>query len=269
VSQVRASLRQPAGGEQKADRARTATRPRGRSARGATPAQLELRLLNGFEFLDDGQPVFFPLGVQRLLAFLALNDRALQRLYVAGKLWLDTTEERAFANLRSTLWRANQSGHRLVSAVSSQLALSVEVRVDVHAARAQGRRLVDGLAAVDELTLDRLVLAGELLPDWYDDWVLVERERYRQLALHALEALSGRLVELGRYGEAAEAALAAIAGEPLRESAHRTLIAVHVAEGNVGEALRQYEVYRDMLDEGLNLTPSPRLEALVEELTRR
>jgi DNA-binding SARP family transcriptional activator len=269
VSQVRTSLRQPVGGDHDAGEARKGARPKGRPAHRVMPARLELRLLNGFEFLDDGRPVFFPLSVQRLLAFLALNDRALQRVYVAGKLWLDTTEERAFANLRSTLWRANQSGHRLVSAVSSQLALSVEVRVDVHAARAQGRRLVDGSAAADELTLDRLVLAGELLPDWYDDWVLVERERYRQLALHALEALSARLVELGRYGEAADAALAAIAGEPLRESAHRTLIAVHLAEGNSGEALRQYELYRDMLNEGLNLAPSPRIEELVEQLTRR
>jgi DNA-binding SARP family transcriptional activator len=209
------------------------------------------------------------LSVQRLLAFLALNDRPLQRLYVAGKLWLDTTEERAFANLRSTLWRTNRSGHRLVSVVSSQLALAAEVRVDVHEARGQARRLVDGSAAAEELSLDRLVLAGELLPDWYDDWVLIERERYRQLGLHALEALADRLVVLERYGEAADAALAAIAGEPLRESAHRMLIGVHAAEGNVSEALRQYELYRSMLSEGLSLSPSPRLEALVDGLTRR
>ena len=69
-------------------------------------AGLDLHLINGFEFFGDGQPIFFPLSVQRLLAFLALSDRPLQRLYVACKLWIDTTEERAFANLPSTLWRA-------------------------------------------------------------------------------------------------------------------------------------------------------------------
>lgn len=259
-SDVKTSLRQPVA-SQGSDRP-SAPRPRAETA-----ADLELRLLNGFELLGDGVPIFFPLSVQRLLALLALNDRPLQRLYVAGKLWLDTTEERAFANLRSTLWRANRSDHRLVAVHSSQLALAAEVHVDVHEARGQARRLVEGTAAGEELGLDRLVLAGELLPDWYDDWVLIERERYRQLGLHALEALAGRLVELGRFGEAADAALAAIAGEPLRESAHRTLIGVHVAEGNASEALRQYELYRSMLSEGLSLAPSPRIEALVDELT--
>jgi DNA-binding SARP family transcriptional activator len=210
-----------------------------------------------------------PLTVQRLLAFLALSDRPLQRLYVACKLWIDTTEDRAFASLRSTLWRANRSGHRLVAVVSSQLALAPEVRVDAREARGQARRLVEGAAPPAELNLDSLALAGELLPDWYDDWVLIERERYRQMGLHALEALAASLTRLGRYGEATDAALAAVAGEPLRESAHRTLIAVHVAEGNPSEALRQYQLYRTMLREVLGLAPSPKMEALVGRITRR
>jgi DNA-binding SARP family transcriptional activator len=89
------------------------------------------------------------------------------------------------------------------------------------------------------------------------------------MGLHALEALAQTLTELGRYSEAADAALAAVAGEPLRESAHRTLIAVHVAEGNPSEALRQYERYRAMLGEVLNLAPSPKMEELVGGVTRR
>jgi len=106
------------------------------------------------------------------------------------------------------------------------------------------------------------------LPDWYDDWVLIERERHRQLGLHALEALASRLVQLERYGEAVDAALAAVAAEPFRESAYRALIAAHLAEGNASEALRQYEHFRRLLAEGLSLAPSPRMEALVAGLTR-
>jgi len=63
------------------------------------------------------------------------------------------------------------------------------------------------------------VLSADLLPDWYDDWVLLEAEDWRQLRLHALEALAGRLIALGRWGEAANAAGAAVRAEPLRESA--------------------------------------------------
>ncbi len=88
------------------------------------------------------------------------------------------------------------------------------------------------------------VLAAELLPDWDDDWVVAAAESWRQLRLHALEALVGHLTASRRYGEATAAAVAAVAVEPLRESAHRALIGVHLAEGNRSEALRQYHRLR-------------------------
>jgi DNA-binding SARP family transcriptional activator len=224
--------------------------------------------MNGFELLSGGERISFPLSVQRLLAFLALQDRPVQRVYVAGKLWLDVPEERAFASLRSALWRANQPGVRLVVTVNSQLSLDPTARVDVREASDHAYRLIDGSAG-DDVTFAGFSLTGELLPDWYDDWLLIERERYRQLRLHALEALATRLTALARYGEATETALTAIAGEPLRESAHRVLIEVDLAEGNTSEALRHYRLFRDLLRAELGLAPSPQLEELVEGLTRR
>jgi DNA-binding SARP family transcriptional activator len=233
----------------------------------AAPDPVELRLMNGFELLHDGAPISFPMSVQRLLAFLALQERPIQRLYVAGKLWLDVPEERAFASLRSALWRANQPGIPLVVAVNSQLTLDPGVRVDLRDASRQAHRVID--AGSGEDASFAIALTGELLPDWYDDWLLIERERYRQLRLHALEALAGRLTVLARYADAAEAALTAIAGEPLRESAHRALIHVHLAEGNPSEALRHYALFRDLLRSELGLDPSEQLEQLVAGLTRR
>jgi DNA-binding SARP family transcriptional activator len=146
------------------------------------------------------------------------------------------------------------------------LALAVDVRVDLREATAQARRLVAGSAPPDELNLDRLGLAGDLLPDWYDDWAAVERERYRQLCLHALEALAERLTELKRFGEAADAALAAIATDPLRESARRSLIAVHLAEANWADALREYRRFRALLHDELGLAPSSKIEAQLSEV---
>jgi DNA-binding SARP family transcriptional activator len=108
-----------------------------------------------------------------------------------------------------------------------------------------------------------------LLPDWYDDWVLMERERHRQLSLHALEALAEKLIAVAQHGRAIGVALAAVANEPLRESAHRILIRAHLAEGNVGEAVRQYRLYRRLLRRQLGLDPSPQMEALVRGLSRR
>ena len=228
-----------------------------------------LSLLDAFELRFDGEPVPVPPSAQRLLALLALRDRPLLRPFVAGTLWLDTPEERASANLRSSLWRLNRPGRRLVEATNLQLRLAPEVDVDVRETSALAHRLLapsDGWDPGDP-ERDRARLAGELLPDWYDDWVLIERERLRQLSLHALEALAERLLAAGRLGEALETALAAVAMEPLRESAHRLLIRIHLAEGNASEAIRQYRFCVRLFRSQLGLAPSPQLRQLVANLT--
>jgi len=232
------------------------------------PAQggsLRLRLLGGFALAREGEQVSLPTSAQRLLAFLALRGRRLRRAHVAGTLWPDTTQARSCANLRSVLWRLHRPGLELVAGTVTHLELATNVSVDAHDVVARSRRLLDGSIACGAEELDSTVFSGELLPDWDDDdWVLVERERLRQLCLHSLEALCGRLAAVGRYGEAIEAGLMAVCGEPLRESAHRALMAVHLAEGNHGEALRQYHGYRRLLREELGLDPSRRMSELVD-----
>jgi DNA-binding SARP family transcriptional activator len=111
---------------------------------------------------------------------------------------------------------------------------------------------------------DRDALTLDLLPCWYeDDWVIEEREAFRQNRLHALEILCLMLAQQGRYGEAINAAFSVVRTEPLRESAHRALVMVHLCEGNYGEALRQYERCRILLHDELGIDPSPRLHDLI------
>lgn len=206
------------------------------------------------------------MSAQRVVALLAVHDRPLLRLHVAGTLWLDTPEERASANLRSSLWRLHQSGCQLIEVTNRQLRLAPEVAVDAREAAALAHRLISGSPEWENLDLDSTGLTGELLPDWYEDWVLFERERLRQLFLHALETLAERLIEAGRVALALEAGLAAVGIEPLRESAHRLLIKIHLAEGNACEAVRQFQFCRRILHEQLQLAPSPQLLELVRDL---
>jgi DNA-binding SARP family transcriptional activator len=227
-----------------------------------------LSLLGGFELRCAGHDVAVSRSGQRLLALLALQARPLERLWVAGTLWLDATEERAGASLRSALWRLPQPGGvAVVEASPTHLRLARDLDVDVHelAARARGLESPAGLPGPD---VDPSALARDLLPDWYEDWVVLERERFRQLRLHALEALCRRLTQAGRFGAAVQAGLAAVAGEPLRESAHRTLIQAHLAEGNPGEAVRQYHLYRRLLAGELAIEPSAAIRELVRPLLR-
>lgn len=226
-----------------------------------------LVLIEGFELRDPGGArVDLTVSVQRVLAFLALHDRPLLRVHIASCLWLDSPERRAVANLRTVLWRLRRPGCELVETTTTHLALAPAVAVDVRQQRAVIGRLLERDASPPSEDIERLADGGELLPDWYDDWVLMERERFRQVRLHALEDACQRLTDDGRYADAARAGLAAVAGEPLRESGHRALIRLHLVEGNAGEALRQYDLYAGILWRELGLRPSPLIEELVRPL---
>lgn len=229
----------------------------------------ELRLLNGFEVRQDGRPLSLPGSAERVLAYLAVQDGPVRRVQVASALWLDSTEEHAAASLRSALWRLRQAAGTLVTTTVSDVALGPDVAVDLASSTRLANAIVGGRALAD-LGAGSPVAAldEELLPGWYDDdWVVFRRERWRQLRLHALEALAELLASEGRFGEAVDAAFAAVRVEPLRESAHRALIAVHLAEGNRSEALREYTSYARLLRDELDVEPSPRLTALMEPLT--
>jgi DNA-binding SARP family transcriptional activator len=222
-----------------------------------------LRLLGTFEVACEGAPLPLPMSAQRVLVFVALHHHPLQRTFVASSLWLDTTDDRAQANLRSALWRLNRSGRRLIDSSDDRLGLGPTVRVDLREAENVARAAINGRAELGE---DVTALANDVLPYWYEDWVMLERERFRQLRLRALEAICERHVRAERFGDAVDAAHVAIAGDPLRESAHRALVRIHLAEGNVGEAIRQYDVFRGLVRERLGLEPSARMRELMDSI---
>jgi DNA-binding SARP family transcriptional activator len=228
-------------------------------------ATVVLNLLHGFSLKVGWRQVSLMYSSQRLVALLALVDQPLSRAYAAGTLWPETTDARANANLRSSLWRVQRACGRLVISSSQRLHLAPEVVVDVQEAILAAYRTLDGSDECEDiLNAETLsVLSADLLPDWYEsDWVLVHREQYHQLRLHALESMCERFAAARRYGEAVEAGLAAIRAEPLRESAHQALVRVHLPEGNRLEAARQYRRCCCLLRSELGLEPSPAMEAL-------
>jgi DNA-binding SARP family transcriptional activator len=178
-------------------------------------------------------------------------------------------EQRAMANLRTALWRLRRPGSAVIEARGENLWLAPEVAVDLREFTSVAREVIDGTGPADDAHADLMTGGGELLGDWYDDWVLIERERLHQLRLYALEALAERLTAAGRFARAAESARAAVAAEPLRESAHRVLIQVHLAQGNRGEALCQFDVYRRIMRDELDLEPSADVARLVAPLVER
>jgi DNA-binding SARP family transcriptional activator len=218
-----------------------------------------LQLIGEFALEQHGQLIELPQSARRLVAFLAVHDHPLTRSYTAGTLWPDVTQERAAGNLRSSLWRLRQAGADVVIATALSVSLAPGVAVDLRELLRDARACMAGEEMPD--LAERL--GGDLLPDWYDEWLIVVRERLRQLRLHALEALCDRLIRAGSADRAIDIALTAVAIEPLRESAHRQLIKAHLAEGNTGEALRQYQAFAALLREELGIPPSKAMAELI------
>jgi DNA-binding SARP family transcriptional activator len=233
---------------------------------------LRLALIGGFVLWQGSRELEIASSGQRLIALLALSDRPVGRPSVAGTLWPDVSTGRSLADLRTTLWRVKQSSdHVIVASTSSLLGLNTDVEVDVRNLVVFARRLNHAGTASGTMNLDSVSLAeltGDLLPDWYDNWLLDKREELRQTRLHALENVARGLSACGRHAEAIQTALAAIRLEPLRETAHRTLIETHLAEGNWSEACRQFHRCRQLFWEELGVEPSESMRLLLGKRPR-
>jgi DNA-binding SARP family transcriptional activator len=237
-----------------------------------------IRLVGPFRRTVDGSQVLLALGAQRLLAALALRER-MSRARLAAMLWPQTTQRQSQANLRKAFWRLHSAlpGHALVVGVGRGLALTPDVDSDVGAlvsvvhqrlvpladGSGSAARTVGGVPAAAALAELVRPEAVELLPDWDDPWLDVDRERLRQLRLHLLEEWAARLTEQGDYGLALEVALCALRTDALRESAHRAVINVHRAEGNVEEARRAFATCSAVLTREIGVAPSEATAALV------
>ncbi|MGV9455916.1 AfsR/SARP family transcriptional regulator [Streptomyces sp. NPDC003635] len=233
---------------------------------------VQLEILGPFELLRDGRSVTVPAGAQRLLGLLAVRGEGIHRRAAAEQLWPECTPLRAAANLRSALCQSRKIGPQTVVVCDGhRLALSPCISVDHWEVCGIARQLLEpgeGLQALPG-DLDRLVedLGRPLLLGWDDEWLILERERWDQMRLYALEHLAQHFLALDRFLAAHQAALAATAVDPFRETAHRIAIEVHAAEGNVACAVKHYLDYRRLLQQELRVSPSQRMTELIRELT--
>jgi DNA-binding SARP family transcriptional activator len=229
-------------------------------------ASVRVSLMGGFAVALGDRSINLPATAQRVVMFLALHPKPLQRAHVSGTLWPNSSEEHAAASLRSALWRLHRLELHIVDTTGDRIRLASDVRVDFQEVIATSRRLIDSGGHTEDTDLTVIGTAEDLLPDVYDDWLLLERERFRQLRIHALEALCDRFTAASRFAEAVDAGLAALVIEPTRESAHRFLIKAHLAEGNPSDAVRQYRTYLQVAARELGISPSPAIQALVTGL---
>ena len=222
-----------------------------------------------------------PLSLKRrkteaLLAYCALPPgQRHSRDKLAALLWGDRPLPRARSRLRETLFVLRRA---LATADPPCLELGRETlavaadAVDVDAVAFE--RLVraggpEALARAVDLyrgdLLQGLAFRGAL----FEDWLMDERERLRELALDALAKLLAHQQSSGAAEAAVPTALRLIALDPLQEAAHRTVMRLYAQLGRRGAALRQYQLCVGILLRELGAEPEADTRELYQEILRR
>ncbi len=238
---------------------------------------LEVRLLGQFEARLDGRPSVIPArAAQSLLAFLLLTaGTAHRREKLAGQLWPDATEESARKNLRHELWRLRKAIEpktprkgAAALLIVDEMSIGFNVESDYWLDVAQVQGALGGKISVDNLIQTLSVYRGELLPGWYDDWVLLERERVHSVFEQKMAGLLDLLVEQQRWQATLEWGERWIALGQTPEPAYRALMVAHSATGNMSQVASVYQRCVQALRNDLDVEPSEQTRALFERLSK-
>jgi DNA-binding SARP family transcriptional activator len=240
-------------------------------------ARLTLLLLGGFQArLGVGPPLPLPAKAQALLAYLAVRSgQAQPRDKLGALLWGGTGDEQARSNLRHTLFTIRKavsaaSPPPLVSEGQMVALAPAALDVDVQSFEALVREGTPG--AMERAAA---LYQGELLDGLgveepaFEEWLLAERERLRELALEALAQLLAHESKAGMTQRAIQTATRLLALDPLQEVVHRTLMRLYARQGRRAAALKQYQTCTQLLVRELGAKPEYQTRQLYLELKER
>jgi DNA-binding SARP family transcriptional activator len=224
-----------------------------------------VRLLQSWQLRQDTEVLHVAARQQRLITALAIHGPR-PRNYLGGLLWPEIPESRALEGVRVAVHLISRQVPDLLVNGGTVLSLNERLDVDLHRLRDQIRQLGRaGLNGTVPALLQQL-RESDLLPGWYEDWVLFAQNRLQQDRLHAYQLIARQSLARGDYESALAAAEAALALEPLYESSVRLLIEAERRQGNNAAALRAFEKYERRLEEDMGLGPSEALRRLAADI---
>ena len=242
-------------------------------------ALLKIRLLGGFDARwSSGTLLNLPTKkAQALLAYLATRSgQAEPRDKLAALLWGETSDHQARDSLRHAVAALRKA---LAIAATDPPLLRIEgqnlsldpdpVEVDVVIfERLVSHATTESLEDAAELYRGDLLLGFGLSEPLFEDWLVGERERLREMALEALARLLDRQSRTGNTERAIRTAVQLLALDPLQEAVHRALMQLYARQGRRGAALKQYQLCVDGLQRELGMEPEPETKALYQSLLR-
>jgi len=247
---------------------------------------LQVRLFGGLT-LTWGDATLLPIvgrSARSLFAYLiTYRHRAHTRDLLAGTFWPDSPGAQARRHLSQALWQIRRVLSPLPSpfpsiltdADTTQFNVKAPYWLDTEEFQVAGSRfqvdstdLEPGTWNLELETLRHAVqlYSGDFMDGFYDDWALLERERLRELYLHALERLITLHKQRGDYEQALTYAQRLAAADPLREAAHQDLLRLYHLLGRTRAALEQFATLQKLLAQELGISPSPTTVALCQEI---
>jgi DNA-binding SARP family transcriptional activator len=197
-------------------------------------------------------------------------------------LWPDSSEDQALANLRTLLFHLRRNLPLVVPYIRVERntlqwhtddSLEIDALQFEHAlAQAdQAEKQGDARAQVKHLQNAVDLYRGDLLPSFYEEWILAERETLQQRFASALETLITLLERHGNVQGAIGAAQRLLRHNPLHEAIYTRLMELYAATGMVAEALRVYHTCATTLERELGVEPGANTRQAYERLlnTRR
>jgi predicted ATPase/DNA-binding SARP family transcriptional activator len=230
---------------------------------------LEVRLLGRFEVKHNRKLLnISSRPAQSLFAYLILSaGRSHRREKLAGLLWPDSLEETARDNLRHALWRLRKA---LESASSARFLQADDLTIRFRESpeywldAAELEKLSEN-ASADEIIAVLSNYQGELLPGFYDEWVILEREHLNSVFEHDMARLMSLLEDEKRWLDILDWGERWIKLGQKPEPAYRALMAAHAAKGDMSKVAATYERCFKSLKE-LGIAPSEQTRALYEKL---
>jgi SARP family transcriptional regulator, regulator of embCAB operon len=196
----------------------------------------QLQLIGGWCLRSGGRDVKVGLRQQRLIAALALLGSQ-PRPFLSGLLWPESSERQASGSLRAAVWTISQQLPGLLVSDNARLELAESVQVDLSGFLLDATGPKPGMAMGNRRDM---LARAELLPGWYDDWVLKEQEQFQRRRLTALATMAENMLARGETAGALEAAWAALRIDPLHGTAMRLLLRAQLQDGNHAGVLSAY-----------------------------
>lgn len=219
-----------------------------------------VHLLGDFEVRNAGMAIDLHRVAQRLLGYLALRPRAVERSTLAATLWPDLGPSAGLSRVRDVLYKLRGAGPELVSAGPRRVGLSAGVMVDVVQAQQLAASILGGAPRATVAPVE--LFCSDLLPDWQEEWLVADRQAFTMLRLRALERIAENRLAVSHFSEAERACVQIITAEPYRETAHLLLAQVYLHEGNPGQALRTLGDFQRRLRSDLGLGASAQMQRL-------